>query len=314
MNSTAKSYRCYSKTTTYITSKSRRTILERKEWLKDRAGPSGRLCTDRVEILTSGLPNFTEHLWAERITIRPTVGYSPYYLVNGHEPLLPCDAFVLTFAYTAKPMSHEELLASRIQLLDHKRVNEAIPYQNVAQSRFKAAHRWNLERLRTMLEEDHQPGTLVITRNSPIETSHSRKHQGSDGSTKAYSRRQLHPSGIERRNISTEIRGYSGEAVSHPRRIDISSTSPWQALRQRAPETPQEPESQDEASVDNDESEQDVTHEAIGVAILCILCLKGWIMTPLNSTPHRFATITPLRNGSRLGYRRPSMGAKHAYR
>jgi len=184
-------------------------------------------------------------------------------------------------------MSHEELLASRIQLLDHKRVNEAIPYQNVAQSRFKAAHRWNLERLRTMLEEDHQPGTLVITRNSPIETSHSRKHQGSDGSTKAYSRRQLHPSGIERRNISTEIRGYSGEAVSHPRRIDISSTSPFQRYSIVA---------------------------GFEVAILCILCLKGWIMTPLNSTPHRFATITPLRNGSRLGYRRPSMGAKHAYR
>jgi len=28
-----------------------------------------------------------------------------------------------------------------------------------------------------MLEEDHQPGTLVIIRNSAIETSHSRKHQ-----------------------------------------------------------------------------------------------------------------------------------------
>jgi len=105
------------------------------------------------------------------------VGYSPYYLVNGHEPLLPCDAFVLTFAYTAKPMSHEELLASRIQLLDRKRVNEAIAYQNVAQSRFKAAHRWNLEHQRTILEEDHQPGTLMVIRNSPIETSHSRKHQ-----------------------------------------------------------------------------------------------------------------------------------------
>lgn len=66
---------------------------------------------------------FHQVLWAERITIRPTVGYSPYYLVNGHEPLLPCDAFVMTFAYTAKPMAHEELLASRIQLLDSERRN-----------------------------------------------------------------------------------------------------------------------------------------------------------------------------------------------
>jgi hypothetical protein len=57
---------------------------------------------------------FHQALWAERITIRPTIGYSPYYLVNGHEPLLPCDAFILTFAYTAKPMSHEDLLTSRI--------------------------------------------------------------------------------------------------------------------------------------------------------------------------------------------------------
>ena len=61
-------------------------------------------------------------------------------------------------------MSHEELLASRIQLLDRKKVNEAIVYQNVTQSRFKAAHKWNLEHQRTMLEEDHQPGTLMIVR------------------------------------------------------------------------------------------------------------------------------------------------------
>ena len=84
---------------------------------------------------------------------------------------------MLTFAYTAKPMSHEELLASRIQLLDRKKVNEAIAYQNVTQSRFKAAHKWNLEHQHTMLEEDHQPGTLMIVRNSSIKTSHSRKHQ-----------------------------------------------------------------------------------------------------------------------------------------
>lgn len=74
-------------------------------------------------------------------------------------------------------MSHEELLASRIRLLDRKRENEAIAYQNVAQSRFKAAHKWNLEHRLTMLEEDHKPGTLVIVSNSSIETSHSRKHQ-----------------------------------------------------------------------------------------------------------------------------------------
>ena len=119
---------------------------------------------------------FHQALWAEQITIRPTVGYSPCYLVTGHEPLLPCDAFVLTFAYTTKPMSHEGLLASRIQLLDCQRVNEAIAYQNVTQSRFKAAHKWNLKHQRTMLEEDYQPGTLVIVRISSIETSHSRKH------------------------------------------------------------------------------------------------------------------------------------------
>ena len=119
---------------------------------------------------------FHQALWAEQITIRATVGYSSYYLVTGHEPLLPCDAFVLTFAYTAKPMSHEGLLASRIQLLDRKRVDEAIAHQNVTQSRFKAAHKWNLKHQRTMLEEDYQPRTLVIVRISSIETSHSRKH------------------------------------------------------------------------------------------------------------------------------------------
>ena len=31
---------------------------------------------------------FHRALWAERITIRPTVGYSQYYLVNGRGPLL----------------------------------------------------------------------------------------------------------------------------------------------------------------------------------------------------------------------------------
>ena len=163
--------------------------------------------------------------------------------------------------------SHEELLASRIQMLGRKSMKEAIAYRNVAQSRFKAARKWNLEHQRTMLEEDRQPGTLMMFISSSIETSHSRNAPrslaGSHGSGEAQSGRQLHPSRAEKRSIAFEICSYSSKAAScrddltFPVQAFFNIPQWWQAMGRRPIETSQEPESEDEASMDDKEGERE---------------------------------------------------------
>lgn len=120
---------------------------------------------------------FHHTLWAERVTIRAATGYSPFYLATGYQPCLPIDAKQLTFAWDVRPMSHTDLVAGRARLLAKKEEDEKKAEEKIALSRWKTAARWNEEHKHVLTREVHEPGALVLIRNSPVEKELSRKHK-----------------------------------------------------------------------------------------------------------------------------------------
>lgn len=116
-------------------------------------------------------------LMAERATIRTSTGYSPFFLAHGYHPLLPTDAYFLTFGWDAKPMTQDELLVERTKILAQKPEHEEEALKRLKAARFKSAEAWNKAHSHTLRHEDFNPGDLVLVRNSAIETEHSRKHK-----------------------------------------------------------------------------------------------------------------------------------------
>lgn len=64
---------------------------------------------------------FQATVWANRITTRKGLGYSPFYLAHGIEPMLPSDLVEATLEPMTKPMSTADLIATRARhLLKHE--------------------------------------------------------------------------------------------------------------------------------------------------------------------------------------------------
>ena len=123
-------------------------------------------------------PNHVYHaIWAERVTIQRTTGYSPYYMVHGVHPLLPFDITEQTFLhpFPGTRVSSADLLAVRARALQRRPADLARIHDLVLQARFRSvAHFVHLHQ-HTIHDYDFPPGALVLVRNSAIEVEHSRK-------------------------------------------------------------------------------------------------------------------------------------------
>lgn len=116
-------------------------------------------------------------LWAERVTIQRSTGYSPYFMVHGVEPLLPFDISEATYLLPALDVSssHSELVAYRAKQLmkrpeDLRKLHESIDHaRHIFLRQFEKA---NAARI---VDFDFQPGRLVLVRNSRTEMELSRK-------------------------------------------------------------------------------------------------------------------------------------------
>jgi hypothetical protein len=120
---------------------------------------------------------FHHALWVDRATVRKATGYSPFYLAHGYHPLLPIDAFQLTFAWNSRPMTTEELVAERIKLLVEREEAEEKALENVRKSRWGYKERFEKEHARTLYRGELRPGQLVLVRNSAVEKELDRKHK-----------------------------------------------------------------------------------------------------------------------------------------
>ena len=111
--------------------------------------------------------------FADRITVRRSTGFSPYFLLHGVHPLMPGDLADTTFMVTDyKPgMTSAELLEARTRQLLRMPEDVAKARRILKESRFRSKTAYENKFARRIRLESLQPGSLVLIRNNPIENS-----------------------------------------------------------------------------------------------------------------------------------------------
>lgn len=120
--------------------------------------------------------------FADRITVRRSTGFSPFYLLHGVHPFLPCDLADATFMVTEfKPgMTDEELLAARTRQILRMPQDVAKASQTLRDSRVRSKKAFETKYARRLQKEHYEPGTLVLLRNTPLENTMSIDRKTSD--------------------------------------------------------------------------------------------------------------------------------------
>ena len=117
--------------------------------------------------------------WAERVSIRKSTGYSPYYMVHGVEPVLPFDVSEATYLLEAAtaPLTTDELVLRRARQLLKREEDLEEMAERVLKSRQQSAERYAERLERTTIDYDFDPGSYVLIRNTRVEKELNRKSQ-----------------------------------------------------------------------------------------------------------------------------------------
>lgn len=129
-----------------------------------------KMCQGRIKEWPNML---SAAVYADRITTRRATGYSPFYLLHGTHPLLPCDLAEATFMVKdfVPGMSKVDLLASRIRQLIKLPEDVARAASILKKSRFRSKEGFEKKFERRMVQSEYQPGSLVLLRNNSVEDS-----------------------------------------------------------------------------------------------------------------------------------------------
>jgi hypothetical protein len=105
-------------------------------------------------------------IFADRITTRRATGFSPFFLLHGTHPLLPCDLADATFLAPdlRSGMSDEELLIARIRQLAKMPKDLLRARRILAKSRFRSKEAYERKFARRLVKEKYNPGELVLIR------------------------------------------------------------------------------------------------------------------------------------------------------
>ena len=109
--------------------------------------------------------------FTDRITIRRSTGYSPFYLLHGVHPFLPCDLADVTFMVTKfrNGMTDEELLIARTRQLLKLPQDVERAQQILHQCRIRSKQAFETKYAKRLQKNSYEPGSLVLLRNVPIE-------------------------------------------------------------------------------------------------------------------------------------------------
>ena len=148
-------------------------------------GPIERRHFDIHEALvktTSGEPAkwsyvFPAVLWAERVTIQKSTGYSPYWIAHGIEPLFPFDLAEATYMAPVPidVITTEELLVSRAIQLQKRAEDLDLVKERLIAARWSSVRQFEKAMHKKIIDYDFKPGSLVLVRNSTVEKSLDRK-------------------------------------------------------------------------------------------------------------------------------------------
>src|SRR6202000_1738464 len=97
--------------------------------------------------------------YADRITIRRATGFSPFYLLHGVHPFLPCDLADATFMVTEfKPrMTDEELLIARTRQILRMPQDVEKARQTLKKSRVCSKKAYENKFARRMQKTEYEP-------------------------------------------------------------------------------------------------------------------------------------------------------------
>ena len=129
-----------------------------------------RMCNGNLSQWPSLLP---AAIFADRITTRRATGFSPYYLLHGVHPLLPCDLAEITFMVPrlTGDISDEDLLETRIRQIAKMPADVARARDILKASRFRSGEKFEIKFGRRIQQNSFKPGELILIRNNPIENS-----------------------------------------------------------------------------------------------------------------------------------------------
>lgn len=116
-------------------------------------------------------------LWADRISIRKRIGYSPYFMVTGLHPILPLDAAEATWLARApeRVMTNEEMIGSKARALAKHRVHVRQMRTRIDQEKKKRLEQYEKDFKAVIKDYRFEPGDLVLVRNTAIESSLDKK-------------------------------------------------------------------------------------------------------------------------------------------
>ena len=105
-------------------------------------------------------------IFADRITTRRVTSFSPFFLLHGTHPLLPCDLADATFLAPdlRSGMTDEELLIARIRQLAKMPQDLLRARRILAKSRFQSKEAYEKKFAKRLVKESYRPGDLVLIR------------------------------------------------------------------------------------------------------------------------------------------------------
>lgn len=124
-------------------------------------------------------PKLVAHIfWADRMTVRKSTGYSPFYLAHGIEPTLPFDLTEAT--YLSPELANDnittaDLIAARAKQLLKRPEDLRKMHDLVLRSRQLSSKEFERQFHATIKDFDFKPGAMVLVRNSQAQMDLGRK-------------------------------------------------------------------------------------------------------------------------------------------
>jgi len=114
-------------------------------------------------------------LWADRITVRKSRGYSPFFLLYGHHAMLPVELDLSSwYGFQWRyPMTTVELIATRMKQLERRDIDLKAATETLNQARIKSKEYF--DKRRNYRPQAIKVGDFVLLYESHLETRISRK-------------------------------------------------------------------------------------------------------------------------------------------
>jgi hypothetical protein len=116
-------------------------------------------------------------LWADRISIRRTTGYSAFRLLYGRDCILPIELAISSWSTVnwGEVQSREDLIVARMKQLDERTLEESRAAERLKRSRMGNKHYFDKHKRLRSAKQQLRIGDLVLLHNTSIEKSHNVK-------------------------------------------------------------------------------------------------------------------------------------------